>query len=76
MKTYRIVVTDEEINEQMNRGSNAEETGESKYPGMSYEEGVRDALEWIAYGGDKPLPDDDFADTSTDEEDDDEQEVW
>lgn len=76
MKTYRIVVTDEDINQQISRGEITEETGKSMYPGMSYEEGVRDALEWIAYGGDKPLADDDFANTDTDEEEDEEEEVW
>jgi hypothetical protein len=73
MKTYRIVVTDEEINEQMNRGTAAEETGDSKYSGMSYEQGVRDALEWIVYGGDKPLPDDDFAEEVENEDEDEEE---
>lgn len=45
-------VTPEEVEEQM---AEAESMGEeTQYPGMTYEQGVRDALRWIL--GDEDLP--------------------
>ena len=51
---YRIKRTAEEIDEQMNRAWEEEDDG-SRYPGMTYEQGVRAAIDWITTdGGDEP----------------------
>ena len=51
---YRIKRTAEEIDEQMNR-AREEEDGGSRYPGMTYEQGIRAAIDWITTdGGDEP----------------------
>lgn len=42
---YTITVTDEEINDLLNKCSDAEENG-SDLPGMTYEEGIKNALMW------------------------------
>jgi len=42
-----IVVTDEEINEVLNQCSDSADTGESVFPGESYESGVKCAIEWL-----------------------------
>lgn len=42
----RINKTEEEIDDVLNRASEAEDEGVSKYPGMSYEQGIKAALEW------------------------------
>jgi hypothetical protein len=47
-----------EIDEQVQRAMDGIEMG-SRYPGMSYEEGVRDALEWVQGNtSEKPMEDD------------------
>lgn len=42
-----IVRTEQEIWDLLNQCADAEETGGSKYPGMSYEQGIKAAIEWI-----------------------------
>lgn len=50
--------TNAEINEQISRATDAAAHG-SQYPGMSYEEGVRCALDWvIGESDDLPMEDD------------------
>ena len=44
----------EQIDELLNRCAEAEETGESAYPGMTYEQGIMAAIEWLE-GGDYPF---------------------
>jgi len=39
--------TDEEIQDVIDKASKLTSKGKSKFPGMSYEEGIRDALEWV-----------------------------
>ena len=39
--------TQEEINEVIHWATKAEATGQSDYPGMSYEEGVRAGIDWV-----------------------------
>lgn len=39
--------TEEEINDLLNKCVDAEDTGESKYPGMTYEQGIKAAIEWL-----------------------------
>ncbi len=43
---YRLVRTDEEIDNVMNKALDASVEG-SKWPGMSYEEGIDAAIRWI-----------------------------
>lgn len=40
-------ITSDEVDELLNWCSNAEDEG-SNYPGMTYEQGIRDALDWLA----------------------------
>lgn len=43
-----ITVRDEEeVNNLLNKCSAAEDSGESRYPGMSYEQGIQDAIRWL-----------------------------
>ena len=42
-----VVRTQEEIDEQLNLAMEQSEQGKSKFPGMSYEEGVSEALQWV-----------------------------
>lgn len=46
--------TQKQIDDLLNRCAEAEETGESVYPGMSYEQGIKAAIEWLD-GGDYPF---------------------
>lgn len=55
MRTYSVGRTDEEIDKVMNEAAEQRDKGGSRWPGMSYEEGVLAALEWIFAG-----PKDDF----------------
>jgi len=49
--------TKSEIEEQLNKALDALDTG-SKYPGMSYEEGVSAALDWVIGNiDDRPMDD-------------------
>lgn len=41
-----IVRTDKEIDEVLNKASESMEHG-SKYPGMSYEDGIKNMYEWL-----------------------------
>lgn len=49
-----IVRTDAQINDLMNRCAQMEDMGYSEYPGMSYEQGIKAALEWLE-GADHPM---------------------
>lgn len=42
-----IVRTDQEIWDLLNQCAEVEEAGSSNYPGMSYEQGIKVAIEWI-----------------------------
>ena len=42
-----IVRTDEEINALLNECSEAEEFGKTKFRGMTYEQGIKAAIEWL-----------------------------
>lgn len=54
---YRVQRLPQEIDEQLNRAAEAEATG-TKYPGMSFEEGVRAGIEWVlGLTDDLPIPD-------------------
>ncbi|MBR4681972.1 MAG: hypothetical protein IKP06_01525 [Elusimicrobiaceae bacterium] len=45
----------EEIDNVLNECSEREELGESKYPGMTYEQGVKNAIEWLQGYGENPM---------------------
>ena len=49
--------TEDEINDVLNRCIESEEKGESQWPGMTYEQGVKAALEWVQGYGEHPLED-------------------
>lgn len=44
----------QEIDQVINWAAQAEATGSSSFPGMSYEEGVRAAIEWMQGNGERP----------------------
>lgn len=45
-----------EMDDQIDLASDASNDGESRYPNMSYEDGIREALEWAAgYSEEAPL---------------------
>jgi len=53
---YQIKRSDEEIDAAVNWAFDAEESG-SRYPGMSYENGVQAALDWVVGNtDDRPDP--------------------
>lgn len=51
------VRTRKEIDDLLNRCVESEETGESKCFGMTYEQGIKAAIEWLYEDGDHPLDD-------------------
>jgi hypothetical protein len=46
--------TDDEVNEILNWCAEAEDSGDSKYPGMTYEQGVDAAVRWMKGEGEAP----------------------
>lgn len=51
--------SEEEIDEQLNRAAEAADAGQSKWPGMTYEQGVDNALRWVTgQTDDLPMEDD------------------
>lgn len=50
-----FVPTENEINNVLNECMEKEELGETRYPGMTYEQGVKAALEWEQGYGENPL---------------------
>lgn len=51
--TYKIARTEEEIDNQLNLAAGAAESG-TNLPGMSYEEGVQNAILWLSGDFDDP----------------------
>lgn len=49
-----ITKTEKEIEAQIDKATEAIENG-GKYHGMSYEDGIKAALEWVLYGGEEPM---------------------
>jgi hypothetical protein len=47
--------TQEEIDELLNSCVESEETGESKFFGMTYEQGIIAAIDWLFEDGEHPL---------------------
>lgn len=50
-------VTEQEINEVLDACVEQEEIGESRWPGMTYEQGVKAAIEWLQGYGENPMED-------------------
>lgn len=42
-----IEPTQSDIDTVLDKCSESQDIGESRYPGMTYEEGLRDAIEWM-----------------------------
>lgn len=45
----------EQIDDQLNKAHDFTDEGRNPYPGMTYVEGVRDALQWVQGQGDEPI---------------------
>lgn len=43
-----IVRTEKEINQLLNECAEAEDMGTTKFPGMTYEQGIKEAIEWLS----------------------------
>lgn len=56
---YRVVRSSEEIDKVMAKALKSEETGQSVYPGMTYEQGVVAAIDWLTQEG-QEVPFDDL----------------
>lgn len=52
---YQVTRSEKEIDSLLNQCLDAQDSGESKYPGMSYEQGIRAAIEWITGQDENPL---------------------
>lgn len=52
-----IKVNESELDAVVNACLDAEENGTTKWPGMTYEQGVKSALEWVQGYGEHPLKD-------------------
>ena len=50
-----IRVTEEQLDAVVDVCIEAEENGTTKWPGMTYEQGVKAALEWVQGYGEHPL---------------------
>ena len=50
-----FVPTENEIDNVLNECIEKEALGETKYPGMTYEQGIKAALEWAQGYGENPL---------------------
>ena len=51
--------TEQQIDDVLNQCSDQLDEGGSKYHGLSFEEGVRDAIQWLRGDGPNPLGDSD-----------------
>lgn len=47
MNMYRLQKTDDQINAVLNRCAEQEDKGGSAFPGMTYEQGIKEAIEWM-----------------------------
>lgn len=57
-KMYNITREDDEINEVLNKACESEDNGRSQWPGMTYEQGVKAAIDWITGAtDDNPMED-------------------
>ena len=47
-ENMEIVRTEKEINQLLNECAEAEDMGTTKFPGMTYEQGIKEAIEWLS----------------------------
>jgi hypothetical protein len=52
---YQIKPTQKQIDSLLEECSESEDAGSTKYPGMTYEQGLKHGIEWLLEGGDSPL---------------------
>lgn len=50
-----ICVTEDKVDDVLNSCSEATDSGVSNFPGMSYEQGVEYAINWLLNDGDHPI---------------------
>lgn len=55
MALHNTKVTDSEIDDVLNDANDSIDEGTSRWPGMTYEQGVAAALNWIANDDDAPF---------------------
>lgn len=54
----KVMRTEDEVNDLLNQCVEAEDSGRSKFPGMTYEQGVRNAIDWLTGNSDdNPMAD-------------------
>lgn len=56
---YEIQRIDADIDDLLNKCMESEESGSSKYPGMTFEQGIREAIDWITGQTNEPPIEDD-----------------
>jgi len=49
--SYQITKTDAEIDDLIQQCMDAEEQGTTKFRGMTYEQGIKNALDWVVETG-------------------------
>ncbi len=54
---YVITRTDEVIDDVLNKAAQAVDDGGSSWPGMSYEQGVQAAIDWLVGHAENPMVD-------------------
>ena len=52
---YRVKRTKQEIDEVLNKCLNQMDKGRSQYPGMFYEDGIRECIDWLVSDNPDPL---------------------
>ena len=53
-----MLVSEDDINSTLDKASDVANGDDgSRYPGMSYEDGIRDALTWVLTGDENPMED-------------------
>lgn len=53
----RVQVTQQQIDAVLTACAVADDEGKSRYPGKTYEDGVRAAINWLTDGDDSPFED-------------------
>ena len=56
MASYHVARSDEEIDTVLNIALDQEDQGGSVYPGMSFEQGVAQGIQWVTGLGDPQAP--------------------
>jgi hypothetical protein len=56
---YSNVRSDPEVDAQLNAAAESEDSGVSRWPGMTFEQGVRRGIDWVLGNTDDPPIEDD-----------------